>query len=165
MCEEGWKFSEEPLEFDLGARVRRWSKREGLWKVGTVRGLLWVPGQRSGDPGYREVIFDGTAERVTRRASDLRAVLPGDFRPPLTDDEHLFEPGDRVQVRDARSDGWRPGTVRQVVVTLGEEVRKGEYALSVSYLVDLDAGGSGRFGPADMACVDARGAFAPGDPA
>lgn len=69
---------EEP-EFTLGARVRMWSQREGGWKIGTVRGLNWVPRLRgrpdSGpDPEYRQMIFDGTTTIIECRASDLRPL-------------------------------------------------------------------------------------------
>ena len=150
MGEEDWELDEQHLEFSLGERVRMWSKGAGAWKVGTVRGLVWTPHQRSEDPEYREVIFDGTEERVTCRVSDLRCVPPIDSAPPVTDDEHIFEPGDRVRVRDVQSVAWKVGTVRQVIARRGEEAAPGEYLLIVSYRVAFDDGGSGRFGPAEM---------------
>lgn len=150
MDDEDWQFSEQDVAFTLGERVRMWSESERAWKVGTVRGLVWVPYQRSDDPEYREVIFDGSEERITCRASDLRCAPAGDAGPPATDDKRFFEPGDRVWVCGARGGAWRSGTVRQVIGSPGERVAHDEYELVVSYRVAFDDGGSGRYDPADM---------------
>jgi hypothetical protein len=144
-----------PLEFGWGARVRAWSRSERTWRVGTVRAVLWVPNQRSEDPAYREVIFDGTDERVTCRASDLRSVPSADAGSPAADDERFFEPGDRVRVRDAQSGVWKAGTVRQVIVAPGDEIADGEHLLRVSYRVAFDDGGAGRFDSRAMEGLDA----------
>jgi len=79
MSEDDFDLGMEDLEFDLGERVRMWSESEGAWKIGTIRGLIWLGRSRAGpDPGpnpeYREVIIDGTAKRVTCHASDLRRL-------------------------------------------------------------------------------------------
>lgn len=160
MTEEDWQFVEEPLKFDLGERVRAWSESAGAWKVGTVRGLVWAQ-YRGPDPEYREVIFDGAEERITYRASDLRCAPQAAAGSPATDDGHLFDPGDRVRVRDGQSRAWRAGTVRQVVCAPGEQVARDEYVLIISYRVDFDRGGSGRFLPADMVPLDVSDSTVP----
>jgi hypothetical protein len=92
-----------------------------------VRGLVWTPYQRSEDPEYREILFDGAEERVTFRACDLRSAAQVHSGSPATYEGHGFERGDRVRVRGARSGTWKTGTVRHVVCSRGEQVARDEY--------------------------------------
>jgi hypothetical protein len=81
-------------------------------------------------------------------------MMNGDSDLPMTDDDPIFEPGDRVRVHDARSDAWKAGTVQQVIATPGEQVAEDEYVLILSYRVAFDSGGSGRFRPVEMQALE-----------
>jgi hypothetical protein len=72
----------------------------------------------------------------------------------VTSGEQIFEPGNRVRVRDAQSGAWKAGTVQQVIATPGEKIAEDEYLLILSYRVAFDSGGSGRFRPAEMEALE-----------
>lgn len=60
MSEETWEFGEEAWDFDLGDRVRTWSRSARAWKAGYIKSWLLTPYQRSQKPRYYGVVFDGT---------------------------------------------------------------------------------------------------------